>query len=391
MSSTNSPPSSTPIPRSPSAHKRQPLRVPRASGRSGDRRCSNGLGSSGVWSYEGRAAASARLHGPLAHGPSTSIISASRVWKITIKPSPEHPALVPSKSRRSGATIVGGQQVLERRSRRGWHHPRPRYSVQSAGLIEATVAQFDADLVAIVPASTMVRCSQRSVRSSTGDRSRSMHLEQPPVHTHLRARLNDEDRVGRRRARVRSRRSLHPHRRAGGEALPGRRRPSVPREGYGSLRRPCVHDVRDPDPLVQRRLVHANLSRRPRCRLGSQARLRLRVVSGVDFPGESARHSRTLPLDRCVTHRQLRSGRLGNRRPGHRVVQRSSQWGRSAPAVTTGAELGTKASERVISEQTSDLLMDMMQGVVEHENGTGPNAAVRGYTVSGKTSTAATL
>ncbi len=111
-------------------------------------------------------------------------------------------------------------------------------------------------------------------------------------------------------------------------------------------------------------------------------------TSGVDFPGESI----------GILEPFLSTVALPTASYGQGVSVTAAQviesfntvanGGVRLPLSLTSAELGTKASERVISEQTSDILMDMMQGVVEHENGTGPNAAVRGYTVSGKTSTA---
>ena len=111
-------------------------------------------------------------------------------------------------------------------------------------------------------------------------------------------------------------------------------------------------------------------------------------TSGVDFPGESI----------GILEPFLSTVALPTASYGQGVSLTAAQviesfntvanGGVRLPLSLTSAELGTKASERVISEQTSDILMDMMQGVVEHENGTGPNAAVRGYTVSGKTSTA---
>ena len=107
-------------------------------------------------------------------------------------------------------------------------------------------------------------------------------------------------------------------------------------------------------------------------------------TSGVDFPGESI----------GILEPFLSTVALPTASYGQGVSVTAAQviesfntvanGGVRLPLSLTSAELGTKASERVISEQTSDLLMDMMQGVVEHENGTGPNAAVRGYTVSGR-------
>ena len=141
MSSANSP-----LPRhrsrghGASAHKRQPLRVPRASGRSGDRRCGDGLGSS--WRVELRGAAprasQRRLHGPLAHGTrrhrSSRHLGSGEDPRSTLTGTPGTRAIEVSADR--SATIVGGQQVLEAGGpRRGCgHHPRPRYSVQSAGV-----------------------------------------------------------------------------------------------------------------------------------------------------------------------------------------------------------------------------------------------------------------
>ncbi|HAB57174.1 MAG TPA: hypothetical protein DCE75_03890, partial [Acidimicrobiaceae bacterium] len=111
-------------------------------------------------------------------------------------------------------------------------------------------------------------------------------------------------------------------------------------------------------------------------------------VSGVDFPGES-----TGILEPFLSTVALPTASYGQgvSVTAAQVVESFNtvaNGGVRLPLSLTSSELGTKTSERVISEQTSDLLMDMMQGVVEHENGTGPNAAVRGYTVSGKTSTA---
>ncbi|MEO0495507.1 MAG: penicillin-binding transpeptidase domain-containing protein, partial [Actinomycetota bacterium] len=111
-------------------------------------------------------------------------------------------------------------------------------------------------------------------------------------------------------------------------------------------------------------------------------------VSGVDFPGESGG---ILDPFLSTVALPIASYGQGVSVTAAQVIESFNtvaNGGVRVPLSLTSAELGTKPGEQVIGEQTSDLLMDMMQGVVEHENGTGPNAAVRGYTVAGKTSTA---
>jgi cell division protein FtsI (penicillin-binding protein 3) len=72
----------------------------------------------------------------------------------------------------------------------------------------------------------------------------------------------------------------------------------------------------------------------------------------------------------------------GVRMPAHLVKDFTDAEGRVTPAHTVAE--GT----RVVSEETADTVMTMLESVVSTENGTGAAAAIPGYRVAGKTGTA---
>ena len=117
--------------------------------------------------------------------------------------------------------------------------------------------------------------------------------------------------------------------------------------------------------------------------------------TGVDFPGESAGFA--LPLD------QWSGSTIGTVPIGHGIAVTPVQMARAYAAIANGGRLvrphlieridgktvGTTRGRRVVSRPVSEQMMSMLRGVVLE--GTGTEAAIPGYTVAGKTGTAAKI
>jgi cell division protein FtsI (penicillin-binding protein 3)/stage V sporulation protein D (sporulation-specific penicillin-binding protein) len=117
--------------------------------------------------------------------------------------------------------------------------------------------------------------------------------------------------------------------------------------------------------------------------------------TGIDFPGESAGFA--LPLD------QWSGSTIGTVPIGHGIAVTPIQMARAYAAVANGGRLvqpylvervdGVSTvptrGRRIISRAVSEEVLDMLRGVVRE--GTGTEAAVPGYTVAGKTGTAAKI
>jgi cell division protein FtsI (penicillin-binding protein 3) len=117
--------------------------------------------------------------------------------------------------------------------------------------------------------------------------------------------------------------------------------------------------------------------------------------TGVDFPGESPGFA--LPLD------QWSGSTIGTVPIGHGIAVTPIQMARAYSAIANGGILvrphlidrvdgktvGTGHGRRVVSRRVSEQMMSMLRGVVLE--GTGTEAAIPGYTVAGKTGTAAKI
>ena len=117
--------------------------------------------------------------------------------------------------------------------------------------------------------------------------------------------------------------------------------------------------------------------------------------TGIDFPGESAGFA--LPLD------QWSGSTIGTVPIGHGIAVTPVQMARAYSAIANGGVLvrphlieridgqtvGTKRGRHVVSHAVSEQMMSMLRGVVLE--GTGTEAAIPGYTVAGKTGTAAKI
>src|SRR5262245_45702759 len=117
--------------------------------------------------------------------------------------------------------------------------------------------------------------------------------------------------------------------------------------------------------------------------------------TGVDFPGESA--GLALPLD------EWSGSTIGTVPIGHGIAVTPVQMARAYAAIANGGRLvrlhlidridgksvGTRRGKRVVSPHVSDQMLSMLRGVVLE--GTGTEAAIPGYTVAGKTGTAAKI
>ncbi len=117
--------------------------------------------------------------------------------------------------------------------------------------------------------------------------------------------------------------------------------------------------------------------------------------TGIDFPGESPGFA--LPLD------QWSGSTIGTVPIGHGIAVTPIQMARAYSAIANGGVLvrphlidridgqtvGTKRGHRVVSRSVSEQMMSMLRGVVLE--GTGTEAAIPGYTVAGKTGTAAKI
>jgi cell division protein FtsI (penicillin-binding protein 3) len=117
--------------------------------------------------------------------------------------------------------------------------------------------------------------------------------------------------------------------------------------------------------------------------------------TGIDFPGESSGFA--LPLD------QWSGSTIGTVPIGHGIAVTPIQMARAYAAVANGGKLvqphlveridgvpvERRTARRIFSRDVSNQLLSMLRGVVLE--GTGTEAAIPGYTVAGKTGTAAKI
>ena len=117
--------------------------------------------------------------------------------------------------------------------------------------------------------------------------------------------------------------------------------------------------------------------------------------TGIDFPGESAGFA--LPLD------QWSGSTIGTVPIGHGIAVTPIQMARAYSVIANGGVLvkphlidridgttvPTTRVRRVVSHRVSEQMLSMLRGVVLE--GTGTEAAIPGYTVAGKTGTAAKI
>jgi cell division protein FtsI/penicillin-binding protein 2 len=117
--------------------------------------------------------------------------------------------------------------------------------------------------------------------------------------------------------------------------------------------------------------------------------------TGIDFPGESAGFA--LPLD------QWSGSTIGTVPIGHGIAVTPVQMARAYSVIANGGTLvrphlidridGTdvaaRKGRRVVSRDVAEQMLSMLRGVVVE--GTGTQAAIPGYTVAGKTGTAAKI
>jgi cell division protein FtsI (penicillin-binding protein 3) len=117
--------------------------------------------------------------------------------------------------------------------------------------------------------------------------------------------------------------------------------------------------------------------------------------TGVDFPGESAGFA--LPLD------EWSGSTIGTVPIGHGIAVTPIQMARAYSVIANGGVLvrphlidridghsvGATRGRRVVSRGVSEQMLSMLRGVVLE--GTGTKAAIPGYTVAGKTGTAAKI
>jgi cell division protein FtsI/penicillin-binding protein 2 len=117
--------------------------------------------------------------------------------------------------------------------------------------------------------------------------------------------------------------------------------------------------------------------------------------TGIDFPGESSGFA--LPLDKWS------GSTIGTVPIGHGIAVTPVQMARAYAAIANGGVLvrphlveridgqpvATTKKRRVVSRRVSRQMLNMLRGVVLE--GTGVEAAIPGYTVAGKTGTAAKI
>ena len=117
--------------------------------------------------------------------------------------------------------------------------------------------------------------------------------------------------------------------------------------------------------------------------------------TGIDFPGESSGFA--LPLD------QWSGSTIGTVPIGHGIAVTPIQMARAYSAIANGgrlvephliervggADVERLSSHRIVSRAVSEQMLSMLRGVVLE--GTGTEAAIPGYTVAGKTGTAAKI
>jgi cell division protein FtsI/penicillin-binding protein 2 len=119
------------------------------------------------------------------------------------------------------------------------------------------------------------------------------------------------------------------------------------------------------------------------------------TTTGIDFPGESPGFA--LPLE------EWSGSTIGTVPIGHGIAVTPVQMARAYSTIANGGRLvrphlidridGTSTvtgpGKRVVSKAVADQMLDMLRGVVVE--GTGTAAAIPGYTVAGKTGTAAKI
>ncbi len=117
--------------------------------------------------------------------------------------------------------------------------------------------------------------------------------------------------------------------------------------------------------------------------------------TGIDFPGESAGFA--LPLE------QWSGSTIGTVPIGHGIAVTPMQMARAYSAIANGGvlvrphlvdrvdgrDVGAGKGRRVVSRAVAGQMLSMLRGVVVE--GTGTEAAIPGYTVAGKTGTAAKI
>jgi cell division protein FtsI (penicillin-binding protein 3) len=117
--------------------------------------------------------------------------------------------------------------------------------------------------------------------------------------------------------------------------------------------------------------------------------------TGIDFPGESSGFA--LPLD------EWSASTIGTVPIGHGIAVTPIQMARAYAAIANGGVLvrphlvelvdgrpvETRKRQRIVSRSVSRQMLSMLRGVVLE--GTGTEAAIPGYTVAGKTGTAAKI
>ena len=117
--------------------------------------------------------------------------------------------------------------------------------------------------------------------------------------------------------------------------------------------------------------------------------------TGIDFPGESAGFA--LPLD------QWSGSTIGTVPIGHGIAVTPVQMARAYSVIANGGllvrphlidriegrDVSAKNGRRVVSRDVAEQMLSMLRGVVVE--GTGTGAAIPGYTVAGKTGTAAKI
>ena len=118
-------------------------------------------------------------------------------------------------------------------------------------------------------------------------------------------------------------------------------------------------------------------------------------TTGVDFPGESAGFA--LPLE------QWSGSTIGTVPIGHGIAVTPIQMARAYSVIANGGLLvkprlidrvggesvGGRSARRIVSRDVAGQMLSMLRGVVVE--GTGTSAAIPGYTVAGKTGTAAKI
>ena len=117
--------------------------------------------------------------------------------------------------------------------------------------------------------------------------------------------------------------------------------------------------------------------------------------TGIDFPGESAGFA--LPLE------QWSGSTIGTVPIGHGIAVTPVQMARAYSVIANGGllvrphlidriegrDVSSANARRVVSRQVAEQMLSMLRGVVVE--GTGTEAAIPGYTVAGKTGTAAKI